>query len=120
MPQLPIPNTPDEITPEWLTEALRSTGILRKLEDLALFVHDELTKPPWTIVHCDFRLENLFFDVTEDASSLAVIDWQMASRGCGVYDVAYLMGFGLLPEQRKASEMDTLTTYHETLVGNGV
>ncbi|MCH8901478.1 MAG: MMPL family transporter, partial [Chloroflexi bacterium] len=45
------------------------------------------SKPPHTIVHGDYRLDNLFFTTSQDGDSLAVIDWQISSRGTGVFDI---------------------------------
>lgn len=79
-----------------------------------------LAEPPRTIMHGDYRLDNLFFATTEGGDPLAVIDWQISFRGRGVFDVAYLMSSGLRPEDRKAKEMDILRSYHSILTENGV
>ncbi len=87
---------------------------------------DRFGKPPRTIVHGDYRLDNLFFGLPdvglpdEGDNSLAVIDWQISSRGPGVFDVAYFLCGTMAPAERKASEMDLLRMYHGTLVKNGV
>ncbi len=77
-------------------------------------------EPPRTIIHGDYRLDNLFFATPEGGDPLAVIDWQISFRGRGVLDVAYLMSGGLRPEDRKAKEMDILRSYHNILTENGV
>ena len=46
---------------------------------------------PHTIIHGDYRLDNLFFGTDESDYELAVIDWQIASRGGAAYDVAYFI-----------------------------
>ena len=79
-----------------------------------------LAEPPRTIIHGDYRLDNLFFATAEGGDPLAVIDWQIAFRGLGVFDVAYFMSGGLHPKERKAKEMDILRTYHSILTENGV
>ena len=76
--------------------------------------------PPRTIMHGDYRPDNLFFATPEGGDPLAVIDWQIAFRGRGVFDVAYLLSGGLRPEDRKAKEMDILRSYHNILTENGV
>ncbi len=83
-------------------------------------VQDRLTEPPQTIVHGDYRFDNLFFDAPEGAASLTVIDWQIISRGRGLYDVGYFMSQSVEPGARKAIEMESLRTYHGLLQENGV
>lgn len=75
---------------------------------------------PTTIVHGDFRLDNLFFASPQGGPPLAVIDWQISAKGGGIFDVAYFIG-GTLPEaERKATEHDLVKLYHDTLVAHGV
>ena len=75
-----------------------------------------LGQSPRTIVHTDFRLDNLFFSPSE----VAVIDWQLSTRGRGVYDVAYLLCQSMDVETRRSCEMDVLRRWHDTLVAEGV
>lgn len=81
---------------------------------------DRFGVPPRTIVHGDYRLDNLFFATPEGGDPLAVVDWQISSRGRGLFDVAYFTTGALQPEERKAKEMDLLRMYHRILTENGV
>jgi hypothetical protein len=81
---------------------------------------DELAEPPRTIYHGDYRIDNLFFATPDGGDPLAVIDWQISARGCGLYDVGYFVSQSLRPEARETRGMDLLKTYHRTLVENGV
>ncbi len=76
--------------------------------------------PPRTLLHGDFHLGNLVFATEEGGVPFAVLDWQMLRRGRGVRDVAYFLSENLLPEDRRAIEMDLLTDYHRLLVEGGV
>ena len=44
------------------------------------FVHSQLARPPWTIVHNDYMMDNLFFDESNGGMELVVADWQMVAR----------------------------------------
>jgi hypothetical protein len=79
-----------------------------------------LATPPITIVHADYRLDNLFFGDGTTCAPLGVIDWQITVRGRGVFDVAYFTGGTLAPEERRATERDLLKLYHDTLTQHGV
>jgi hypothetical protein len=74
----------------------------------------------YTIVHGDFRIDNLFFGRTGGPYELAVIDWQSPNRGWGAYDLAYFMSGSMPPEQRRAGERAALERYHATLTAGGV
>jgi aminoglycoside phosphotransferase (APT) family kinase protein len=74
----------------------------------------------YTIVHGDFRIDNIFFGRQGGPYELAVIDWQSPNRGWGAYDLAYFMSGSMPPEQRRAGERAALERYHETLTGGGV
>ncbi|MDP3768655.1 MAG: phosphotransferase, partial [Dehalococcoidia bacterium] len=77
-------------------------------------------EPPRTIIHGDYRLDNMFFATPDGGDPLTVIDWQISSRGRGIFDLAYF-ACGTLPSaERKKAEMDLLRTYHELLSAHGV
>ncbi|MEM9033554.1 MAG: phosphotransferase [Actinomycetota bacterium] len=75
-----------------------------------------LADMPHTLVHFDYRADNLFFDGDE----VVVIDWQSISQGGGAADVGYLIGQNLDSDLRREHEDDLLRTYHSTLEANGV
>ncbi|MCU1357916.1 MAG: Phosphotransferase enzyme family protein [Acidimicrobiales bacterium] len=75
---------------------------------------------PWSIVHGDYRLDNLLFDPTPGGTPIAVVDWQTCVHGPPLQDVAYFLGAGLVPEQRRPVEEDLVRSYHAGLVAAGV
>jgi len=75
---------------------------------------------PITIVHGDYRLDNMFFASPRGGPEFAVIDWQIAQRSAGVSDVAYFVAGTLPSDQRRAREREILTSYHDTLIEYGV
>lgn len=83
-------------------------------------IMDQLAKPPRTISHGDYRLDNMFFGTEDGGDPFAVIDWQVAYRARGVFDVAYFLCGTLQPSDRRAMEMDILRRYHELLRQHGV
>jgi hypothetical protein len=76
----------------------------------------ELSQPPYTLAHGDYRLDNMFFDGDE----LALVDWQLVCRARGPYDLGYFTTQSLTVEQRRAWEADLLDRYARGLVANGV
>lgn len=101
-----------------LTNAAKAFGeqLPEKLMDKTQF-----GKPPRTLVHGDFRLENVFFGASLGKPGFAVIDWQDISRGEGVWDVAWFIGGCLqVTSNRQVEEQQLLKIYHETLKAKGV
>lgn len=73
-----------------------------------------------TIVHRDFRLDNLLFTQTATGIQVKVVDWQTASISAGLTDVAYFVGASFNPEQRREVEVELVQRYHDGLVHHGV
>ncbi len=76
------------------------------------------TDAPLTVVHGDYRLDNLL--IGADDSIRGVVDWQTCTVGPGLADVAYFVGAGLLPEVRRTVEEDLVRAYHDDLLAAGV
>ncbi|HEY5025912.1 MAG TPA: phosphotransferase [Acidimicrobiales bacterium] len=75
---------------------------------------------PWTVVHGDYRLDNLLFDPAPGGVPVAVVDWQMCTDGPGMHDVAYFIGAGLGVDERRSAETDLVRGYHAALTAAGV
>lgn len=73
---------------------------------------------PHSIVHTDFRLDNLFFDGPD--ADVALIDWQLMTRGSAAYDVSYLLGQSMDRSRRAAHERELLGEWHDELLRGGV
>ena len=66
---------------------------------------------PFTVTHGDYRLDNLLFATTADGVPCAVVDWQTPGHGNGVGDLAYFIGAGLLPHDRRQYEWELVDLY---------
>ena len=62
---------------------------------------------PWTIVHGDFRADNLLFG----GDRVVVVDWQTVGLGPGPGDLSYLLGASLTPDDRRAQEAGLVDRY---------
>ena len=47
------------------------------------------------LVHGDYRLDNMLFDIRGGAEPLGVLDWQTLQVGSGLTDLAYFIGAGV-------------------------
>ncbi|MGB7162563.1 MAG: phosphotransferase [Mycobacterium sp.] len=69
-----------------------------------------------TLVHGDIRADNMFFC----GDQLKVVDFQLAARGVGASDVAYLVSQGLPTALRAGRDEELVRWYLESLGGCGV
>ena len=70
---------------------------------------------PWTLQHCDFRVDNLLFG----GPRVVVVDWQTIKVGPGVADLAYFLGASLVPELRRSAEADLVAEYRQRMAAAG-
>jgi hypothetical protein len=90
----------------WVEPALARLGDHATLEGLAD-----------TVVHVDYRLDNLLFD--GDSTAVA-IDWQSPARGRGLYDLANFIVLNIDEPQRRATERALVERYRRGLAAGGV
>ena len=104
---------------EKMTPALRLTG--EALATNVIRMLDGFVERPATLLHGDYRADNLFFgDAGPGAPALAAVDWQVSARGAGAFDLAYFLSGNVSTEVRRSIEMDLLKHYTDILRDNGV
>ncbi|WP_309382455.1 oxidoreductase family protein [Cerasicoccus frondis] len=92
----------------------------RRMKEHIPWLFNEIEHRPRTIVHSDLREDNLIYDETGAITEVIILDWQLATRRMGVYDITRLMAASALPEQRRGHEIEILRAWHATLVAEGV
>jgi len=73
-----------------------------------------------SLVHGDFRLDNVLFDIKGGAEPVAVLDWQTLTIGNGLTDVGYFLGCGIGDTLRRAHERELLERYCARMTALGV
>lgn len=73
-----------------------------------------------TLVHFDYRADNLFIDGRSGKPQIVVVDWQLAIWGPGAYDVARLAGGSILPAERGGQHEEIVERWHQGLMTGGV
>lgn len=73
-----------------------------------------------SLVHGDFRLDNVLFDIKGGAESVAVLDWQTLTIGNGLTDIGYFLGCGIGDDLRRAHERELLELYCAEMTARGV
>ena len=74
----------------------------------------------FTLVHGDYRLDNLLFGGQKGDESVTTVDWQTLEVGNPGRDLAYFLGNSLLPAARREHQHDLVHAYHEALLSYGV
>lgn len=69
-----------------------------------------------TLVHGDFRADNLFMS----DRGLTALDFQIASQGPGVYDLAYFVSQSLSPEVRARRDQELVDRYIARMAAEGI
>lgn len=72
---------------------------------------------PQTLIHIDYRLDNMIFG---GPHPLTVLDWQSIAMGCALNDLSYFLGTSLTPAHRAKAERDLLKHYLRVLHTYGV
>jgi hypothetical protein len=89
------------------------------VSELAEAFGDRFPPKPFTLVHGDMRMDNLFLP-SRGEGRFAVVDWQGAAIGSPAEELAYFMILSLPVETRRRHEASLLALYHATLAANGV
>jgi len=75
------------------------TRPLPDLDAVTEWLRDHLPESPAaTIVHGDYRLDNLIYAPEPPARVLAIVDWEMATIGDPLADLGYLLSFWAEPD----------------------
>lgn len=81
---------------------------------------DWMATPPLTVVHGDFRMDNLFFGSAPGQEPLIAVDWQGSLRGRASQDIAYFLSGSVPSELRRQHERALIDQWHAGLVSGGV
>jgi aminoglycoside/choline kinase family phosphotransferase len=75
---------------------------------------------PVTLLHGDFRMENVLFGTRAQHRPVAIIDWQGPLLGKSMVDVALILGQSTRTDVRRAHERALVQRYAERLAEQGV
>jgi hypothetical protein len=78
---------------------------------------DRLAEEPTTMIHGDFRADNLFFEAD---GSVAALDFQLIGTGRGAYDLAYFVTQSITSADASQHERSLFERWTAALVAAGV
>jgi len=76
----------------------------------------DFVSQPGTILHGDYRTDNFMFDRNGD---ITVLDWQLATRCPGVYDLYYYLALSADPDLVEDHLDDLIETYRSAMAAAG-
>lgn len=116
LPQLYAPGweIAKEVAGDLLTPELRAFG--ERWSELCGPMLEQVNEPT-TLIHGDWRSDNLFLD---DQGRLTVIDFQIVGTGSGLSDVGYFVSQSLEPEVRQGRDREIVDAYLARLAAHGV
>ncbi|MFI7670422.1 phosphotransferase [Nocardia sp. NPDC049526] len=79
-------------------------------------IDDFWTAQPQTLIHGDPHLGNLFFTETEPG----FLDWQIATAGVGIRDIAYFANASVEPDLLRTIERELIERYTARLTAAGI
>lgn len=81
---------------------------------------EKLDTDPITLIHGDFRMDNMLFGQKPEHQPLLVVDFQGPLKGKGIQDVAYLLSHSTRTEVRQQHEKALIRRYVDGLLKGGV
>ena len=75
---------------------------------------------PVSLVHGDFRLDNMLFDIKGGAEPIAVLDWQTVTIGNPMTDIGYFLGCGIGDDLRSQHEDRLIDLWLSEMAARGV
>ncbi|MGY1743252.1 MULTISPECIES: phosphotransferase [unclassified Blastococcus] len=89
----------------------------RLIEAYTAVVGRTETAAPWSVVHGDAHVGNVFLD---GRGRSCLVDWQLVQRGPWYVDVGYHIGSTMPAQVRRGVERDLLRHYLDALAAGGV
>ena len=101
--EVPVPASIQAVGPRWVDAMPR--------------LLDALAEEPTTMIHGDWRADNLFFGPD---GRVAAVDFQLIGTGRGAYDLAYFVTMSIDPEHGSSHEQALFARWTDALTAGGV
>lgn len=93
---------------EWATEVTDERRTVPALFDVADWLADNVPEPPaHTLVHGDYKLDNVMFAPGTPPEIVGVFDWEMCTRGNPFMDLGWLLAYW--PDEKDPDRTKALT-----------
>ena len=125
------PNAPNAIPPELFAQLWtgfvdrygdRVTPQARRIGEVLsgrMEAYEALRAGPRSLIHSDFRPDNMLFDPTGARAPVTVVDWQSFGYGPAAADIGYFIAGAIEPAVRRREEPSLLAFYRDALKEQG-
>ncbi len=93
---------------------------LDEIQERATQLNRDLAAAPWTLLHGDYRLDNILFGTGPEAPPITTVDWQTVSWGRPLTDVAYFISGALSRPEQAEHHTALLDRYNTQLATYGI
>lgn len=104
-----------ELFGDQMTPAIRDA--IPTLGERGMLLMDRFRGGPFTIIHGDYRADNLLF---APGGEIAVLDWQSPNKSFAAYDIAYFISGSISKDTMRQHGERLLRAYYDRLVDGGV
>lgn len=94
--------------------------VVTKIGEQFDVLFDRAMSGPQTVIHGDYRIDNMLLPVKDGKVSIIGVDWQNTTGGNGPHDIAYFCSQSCSKDLQLDVEMKHLRSYHDTLLEYGV
>jgi thiamine kinase-like enzyme len=121
-----IPGGFEQLSPVLLTNfghllSPQVTTFIERLDKADInAIQQHLSKEPLTLLHGDFRGENVMFGTGPDSARAVVLDWQGVVRARGAQELGYFIAQSMPIDERRTNERALIESYLAGLAGGGV
>lgn len=84
------------------------------------WIESRIAERPITLIHGDFRADNILFGPSGSPDDVLVLDWQLGNLSLAAIDVARLLGGSEPIAERKGHQFEVFEAWHGALLDGGV
>jgi len=84
------------------------------------WIEARIAERPLTLIHGDFRADNILFGPSGAPGDVLVLDWQLGNLSLATIDVARLLGGSEPIAERQGHQYEVLEAWHSALIDGGV
>lgn len=104
-----------ELFGDQMTPAIRDA--IPTLGERGMLLMDRFRGGPFTIIHGDYRADNLLF---APSGEIAVLDWQSPNKSFAAYDIAYFISGSISKDLMRQHGEKLLRAYYDAIIAGGV
>jgi aminoglycoside phosphotransferase (APT) family kinase protein len=100
---------------EWAFETTAETRQVPGFERIQAFLYESIPEDSrHTLVHGDYKLDNVMFGPGTPPEIVSVLDWELCTRGDPFIDLAWMLSFWPVPDAGPFGSLETVPEFRTT------